>query len=300
MTEQTSYMIEQKKKLPLSSDIVFKRVFAKKGNEPILKALLEAILDTKIKSVVVQNPELPRDLYDNKAGILDIKVEIDNNTICDVEMQIKNENDIDKRSTLYMSKLVVDSLKVGEKYKNIKKIIIINILNFNYYKRNSYLNTAHMNFEESKPETYVDMGYKIEERIATQDIEMHFIELPKFLKRNPQTMTKLEQWLWLITGREDKIDMAKKENKEVKQATEIINMMSMNPEEWDMYFSRKMAIMDYNSGISNAREKGIEEGKKEEKIKIAKQLLKMGMNKKEIKKITELTQEEIEEIEKSK
>ena len=35
------------KKLPLTSDIVFKRVFSKEGNEDILKALLEAILEIK-------------------------------------------------------------------------------------------------------------------------------------------------------------------------------------------------------------------------------------------------------------
>lgn len=48
------------KKLPLTSDIVFKRVFAREGNEDILKALLEAILEIPIKQVIVKNPELPQ------------------------------------------------------------------------------------------------------------------------------------------------------------------------------------------------------------------------------------------------
>ena len=54
MIKQTNQNTEQKKKLPLSSDIVFKRVFSKEGNEVILKALLEAILDVKIQSVIVK------------------------------------------------------------------------------------------------------------------------------------------------------------------------------------------------------------------------------------------------------
>ena len=66
-----------KKKLPLTSDIVFKRVFSREGNEDILKSLLEAILEIPIQDVIVKNPELPRNLYDSKAGILDVKVEID-------------------------------------------------------------------------------------------------------------------------------------------------------------------------------------------------------------------------------
>ena len=53
------------------------------------------------------------------------------------------------------------------------------------------------------------MGYKEEDRIAAKDIELHFIELPKFIKKNSEAKTKIEQWLWLITGREDKIKMGK-------------------------------------------------------------------------------------------
>ena len=84
MIKQTNQNTKQKKKLPLSSDIVFKRVFSKEGNEGILKALLEAILEINIKSVIVKNPEMPKDLYDSKAGVMDIKVEIDTNTIVDI------------------------------------------------------------------------------------------------------------------------------------------------------------------------------------------------------------------------
>ena len=40
--------------LPLTSDIVFKRVFSREGNEQILKSLLEAILDTEIQKVEVK------------------------------------------------------------------------------------------------------------------------------------------------------------------------------------------------------------------------------------------------------
>ena len=47
----------KQKMLPLTSDIVFKRVFSREGNEKILKDLLEAILEIKIKGVVVKNPE---------------------------------------------------------------------------------------------------------------------------------------------------------------------------------------------------------------------------------------------------
>ncbi|MGN1297899.1 MAG: Rpn family recombination-promoting nuclease/putative transposase [Clostridia bacterium] len=284
------------KKLPLTSDIVFKRVFSKEGNEDILKALLEAILEISIQDVVVKNPELPRNLYESKAGILNVKVEIDKNIICNIEMQVKDLKNMDKRSTYYMSRILSDELKKNEKYTEVKNTIVINLLNFEFYKRNSYHSIAHMKFEKTKENAFIDLGYQNEDEIATQDLEMHFIEIPKFVKKNPEANTKLEQWLWLIAGREEKLEMAKKENKEIKKAMDIIDEMSMDEKEWELYQSRKMAIMDYNTGIYEAKEEGLKEGERKSKIEIAKELLKLGMNIEDIQKATKLTIEEIKKL----
>lgn len=294
MQQKTNQILLEKEKhiLPLTSDIVFKRVFSQEGNEHILKALLEAILDIKIRKVIVKNPELTRNLIDSKAGILDLKVEIDENTICDVEMQVKDEKNIDIRSTYYMAKILSDEIKKGEEYIKIKKTIVINLLNFNFYKRNSYHSIAHMKFEETKPEEYINMGYSKEDEIATKDLEMHFIEIPKFIKKHPGVKTNLEQWLWLIAGGKEQIEMAKKQNKEIKEVMDILEGLSMDSKEWEMYESRRLAILDYNTGMHQAKIDGI----KEEKKKTAKKLLKLGMKIEEIEKITELSREEIEKI----
>lgn len=281
-----------KKKLPLTSDIVFKRVFSREGNEDILKSLLEAILEIPIQDVVVKNPELPRNLYDSKAGILDVKVEIDKDCLCDIEMQVKDLGDMDKRSAYYMSRMLSDGLKKSEDYMQVKNTIVINLLNFEFYRRNSYRSVAHMKFERTKENEFIDMGYQREDELATQDLEMHFIEIPKFVKKNPEANTRLEQWLWLIAGREEKLEMAKKENKEIKKAMDMIDEMSMDEKEWELYMSRKIAIMDYNSGMRHAEEKGIKEGK----LQTAKELLKLGMSIEEIVKVTKLEKQEIEKL----
>ena len=286
------------RRLPLTNDYVFKRVFAKEGNEEILKDLLESILDTKIEKVEVKNPELPKDIFDQKAGILDVKVQIDKDKICDVEMQVTNQKNIEHRSTYYLGMLVSEQLDKGHEYNEIKKSISINLLNFNYYKRNSYHQIAHMKFEDTKEEEYVDLGYAKEDEIATKDIEMHFIEIPKFIKKNPGAKTKLEQWLWLLVGKGGKIKMAEKENEKIKEASIIVEKMSMDEKEWEAYRSRRLAELNYNSGIGDAKREGIEKGTKNEKKQIAKKLLKMGMTIEEICEATGLTKEEIKNIEK--
>ena len=62
------------------------------------------------------------------------------------------------------------------------------------------------------------MGYKKQEEIASKYIEMHYIELPKYFKKNPSMKTKLDEWLWLFSENEEKMEMVKRKNKKVKKA----------------------------------------------------------------------------------
>ncbi len=74
----------------------------------------------------------------------------------------------------------------------------------------------------------------------------------------------------------------------------------MEEKEWELYMSRKFAIMDYNTGMLQAEENGLKkgrkEGKKKKQIEIAKKLLDKDMSIEEIQEITELTKEEIQKL----
>lgn len=296
--------IKEITRLPLNNDYVFKRVFAHEGNEDILKDFLEAILHIKIQKIEVQNPELPKNYKEEKKGTLDIKIQLNENTLIDVEMQVENEENIDSRSTTYLGKLVANQLHPGDVYTKLKKSITICILNFEFYKTNNYHNIAKMKFDEATKETYIDMGYKEEENIASSYIEMHFIELPKFIKKNPEAKTKLEQWLWLLAGKEEKIEMAKKENEEVKKAVEVLNVMSMDPKERERcesiamyeFFRQDAERIKFEKGLKQGKEEGKEEGKKEKQKEIAKKMLKLGIDRETIEEVTELSKEEIEKL----
>ena len=247
---------------PLLDDYIFKRTFTRDDPNGILRDLLESILKIKIRNVLVLNSEIPKDLLDEKASRLDIRAEIDNERIINIEMQVKYQSDIEKRSTLYMSKNISTQIKIAEKYGLLKPSIVINILNFNRYRRNSYHSVAHMKFEKTSKEEYVDLGYNPEEETATDVLEMHFIELPKFIKKNPEAKTKLEQWLWLIAGREDKIKMSKLDNPEVKKAMKLVEEVLSDPAEREILDAREMARLNYNSEMDYMREKGLNEGRK--------------------------------------
>ncbi len=281
--------------LPIKNDYVFKRVFSYKGNEDVLIDLLEAILKRKITKVEVRNPEMVSEKENGKKFILDIKAELDDGTIVDIEMQTADERNIQERSTAYSARMVSEQLQSGEEYTRLNKVIFIGILDFEYYKRNSYYHVARPRFDEIEEEYFVDMGYKKQEELASKYVEMHYIELPKYFKKNPGMKTKLDEWLWLFSEDEEKMEMVKRKNKKVKKAMNTLERISLDPKEREMYESIQTEEFLQRISENNIRE----EGERKKETEIVKEMLKDGVNVERIKKYTKLTKEEIEEIRKN-
>ena len=286
--------------LPLTSDYVFKRIFGQEENKQALKDFLESILEEEILKIEIKNPEIPKNFYDSKYGVLDLKVTLNDKSIVDVEMQMKNEHNIEQRDTFYLASNYVNELKEGEPYTNCKKSIVINILNFMYYNRNEYHSVARMIFEEPKEEEKVEMGYKEEDRYMTKYLEVHIIELPKFKIKNPKMHTKLEEWLWLFIGSDEKVSEASKKNKEIEKIKKKLASMSLSPEERNNYEYRLRAIRDEADAIEyktkQAKEEGIKEGLEQGIEQTAKEMLKNNFTIEQIETITKLTKEEIERL----
>lgn len=295
--------IREVERLPLTDDYIFKRVFAFEGNESVLKDFLEAILRKDIKEVTIKNPEIIPYEKDEKRGLLDIKAETDDGMVLDVEMQMKDKKDTEERGVQYLGNMITSQLQVGDDYTKLKKSIVIFITNYNFLKRNSYHSVGKMKFDETLEE-YVDMGYKEEEQIASKYIEFHYIELPKYKKKEPSKFTKLDQWMCVFTQRKEEIMLAEKENKEIKKAMNTLDFISEDPKERERHNSIIMAEYNrltsehnfFEAGVEEGIEKGIEKGKEEERKEIAKKLLKIRIPIEQIIETTGLTKQEIEEL----
>ena len=282
--------------LPLSNDYVFKRIFGKGGNEKILKSLLEAILKINIQKIEIKNPEIPKETINEKLSILDIRAEINEDTIVDIEMQVGNSVAIDRRLVVYNAKLIAGDIKVSEKYQNAKDTIVICIINDNVVKRNAYLSLAMLKYEETDEIRYVDMGYKKEEKYLTDMVKYYIIELPKFKKKKPKVADLLEKWLYVIGGDKKMMEECKKENEEIKEAVEQLTQMSADEYERELYEIRERSRLTYNTEMYEARRKGLEEGKRQDRKEIAKKMKEEGIDVELIKKITGLTEKEINSL----
>lgn len=114
-----------------TNDYVFKKIFGKVGNEIITKGLLNSILEDKVSSIDLEgNTILAKEYKDEKLGILDVKAKIDDKYLCDIEMQVLDNKNIEKRIMYYWSKLYISGIKQGENYSKLNKTISILILNY--------------------------------------------------------------------------------------------------------------------------------------------------------------------------
>ena len=290
--------------LPLSNDYVFKRIFGKGGNEKILKSLLEAILKIDIQKIEIKNPEIPKESIEEKLSILDIKAEINKNTMIDIELQVGNTTAIERRLVVYNAKLISGEIKVSEKYQNAKDTIVICIINDNVVKRNAYLSLAMLKYEKTEEIRYVDIGYEKEEEYLTDMVKYYIIELPKFKRKKPKVADLLEKWLYVIGGDTKMMEEYKNENEEIKEAVKQLKEMSADEYERELYEIRERSRLTYNTEMYEARRKGLAEGEKrgekrgieKEKKEIAKKMKEEGIDIELIKKITNLTEEEINSL----
>ena len=291
------------KKLKMKDDIVFKAFFSR--NVHYLKSFLSAILGKQIKiKKVIHDARLEQLTKEMKYGILDLEVELEDGEIVNVEMQLRDNKNIEKRTTFYASKKIVEQLEPNGNYEELKRVIVIAILDYNLTDLEEYITET------------VRVVSNHKEYELNNVVKYYYIELEKFRKQNPDMQDERNQWLAFIDmERGDLLEMAKKENKEIKDAVKDYEVLTGDEEIKRLTEVRLMSELEEQSALATARAKGTEEGLKqgkeeglkqgkEEGLKqgkeeIAKKLLEMNLPLKQIIEVTGLSKEEIEKIEKN-
>ncbi|MEF2619815.1 MAG: Rpn family recombination-promoting nuclease/putative transposase [Clostridia bacterium] len=285
-------------------DVVFQALFGEVGNESITKGFLETILERKIDSIdLSRNPILRREFKDEKLGVLDIIAKLDENEICNIELQIVDKKNIIERILYYWSRLYSRQIKSGEDYKILQKAIVILITDFKIENLEELDYHSRWKIMEDK------QGKKI---ILTQKLEIDIIELPKIIGKEKEQDNLLDWLYFLENPKSERVTEKMKENENLKEAVKKLDNLSEDEKMQRIADLRQKAIMDEKAiyekgleigiekGIQRGMEKGIEkgimEGSQKEKIEIAKKMLELKIDKETIAKATGLTEQEIEKI----
>lgn len=250
-------------------DFVFKNIFGSEKNPEILISFLNATLKPtkKIVHVEIKGTDIPKQFIEDKYSRLDVKATTSNNEIINIEIQLKNENNMIKRSLYYLSKMYEEQLGEGENYSKITRTVCINILNFKYLKTSNF-----------------HTGYRLKEMQTNEEltdiIELHFIEVPK-LQNGSDEKDMLVAWTEFLKDPEsEKVRGLELTIDEIRKAKDELVKMSNDDEQRIIYDMRANALRDKVSELNEAErrgiEKGIEKGIEQEKIENAKRFLLLG------------------------
>ena len=300
---------EKKELLKPKNDVVFQCLFNQK-NEKITKAFVEALIGRKINEITInETKELYREKPDDKLGVLDLELEINNNEKVDVEVQLVERENFEERLLYYFSKLYGSTIKIGEDYTKVKKVLIIAIINYeiNLTKEIKEFETRWKIQETKNPQL-----------VLTEEAEFIILELPKVRREYEKNKDNVKaQWMMFLDdpNREEVREIMEK-NEDIKEAVVKVHEMSEDEKIRRLADLREKAIMDEKAiskaGYRRGMEKGLEDGKKigieqgikqgknegkiEEKLEIAKKMKEKGLGIEQIKEITGLNQEEINKL----
>lgn len=303
--------------MDLKIDYAFKKVFGKPGNEPMLIAFLNAALspfdDERIASIEILNSTRNREHVGDKMSVMDILPKTEHGALVNIEIQLKDEHDMERRTMYYWAGVYVDQMKKGMAFQELKQTITINIVNFRYIKQTNRYHTK----------------FRVKEE--TDVLEVHFMELPKLMdlweagNASPEE-NLLARWLLLleaddhedIRGRLEEIAM---EDRAMKRAFEQWEEVSMDDDTWNEYRERRKAVLDelakvrerelreqdalergmqqgIERGIEQGIELGIEQGLVQGKRATARELIAEDVDMTLIAKVTGLSMDEIEALRK--
>ncbi|PEP53074.1 Rpn family recombination-promoting nuclease/putative transposase [Bacillus pseudomycoides] len=275
--------MSNQKLVNLRIDFAFKQLFGTNGSEDILIAFLNAMLQDSLESPIVslqlEDPHLHREHEEDKLSILDISATLDTGTKVNVEIQLNNNHDMIKRSLYYWGKLFTSQLQKGMPYSSLHKTITINLLNFVMFPEYEAFHTTGI------------LWNKQQQKILSDDIEVHMVEIPKLMQqwRNEQVNPwedSFVRWLLLLPANEDE---------HLTQTLEDI-AMSQDSSFRQAYEAREKVLMDEAAKVAHARNEGKKEGIQEGKIQMIKGMHELGVPLETIAKASKLSINDIERI----
>jgi len=175
-------------------DYAFKKIFSSEQSHEILISFLNAMLYDgldKIQAIKILDPYLAPRLRGVKDTYVDVKATISNDegesSSVIIEMQVLNVEGFEKRILYNAAKAYSNQLDVGEDYTILEPVIALTITDFAMFPELNQLISRFI----LKEKTYL-VDYPI------YDIELVFIELPKFQKSLEDLENLTDKWLYFL------------------------------------------------------------------------------------------------------
>jgi predicted transposase/invertase (TIGR01784 family) len=270
-------------------DFAFKKIFGSEDNKDILISFLNAIIYEEqpvIQDLEILNPYLAPKIRGVKDTYLDIKARIidpnHNARSVIIEMQVLNVVGFEKRILYNAAKSYSTQLTRGQSYDLLNPVIALTITDFVMFPD---LDKVLSKFVLKEKDYLID--YPI------YDIELIFVELPKFKKQLAELRFMIDKWLYFLTEARSLIQIPEEMAgiPEIKKAFYIANQANLTLDELEDQEKSEIFIQDQRGavikgiqqgieqgiqqGIEQGIQQGIEQGIQQNKVEIAKKMLNL-------------------------
>lgn len=298
------------------NDVAFKKIFGSEDRTEVLIGFINAVLDLEgedaIQTVQIRNPYQTPKLLFQKQSILDVYATDHKGSTFIVEMQVAHVSGIAKRFTYYVAKEYGGQIQSGEDYPELTPVIFIGVLDFVLFEVRS--GQDQKNKDEEKPRRKIKRRHDYLSCHKILDVESHenhlqdmafyFIELPRFRKCENELVHILDKWVYFIQNAED-LEVIPEHvwESDLQIAYELADQFGWKKEDLEQYEYRGIKIQDERGALTFAEEKGrtegLEEGRtegmEEATLKIARNMLSIGMPIEQIMQATGLSVAQIEQ-----
>uniref|UniRef100_UPI0040579FAC Rpn family recombination-promoting nuclease/putative transposase n=1 Tax=Candidatus Electronema sp. TaxID=2698783 RepID=UPI0040579FAC len=274
--------------LDVRTDFAFKRVFGSEQSKAVLMDFLNALIDfggERITDLTIVDPYQISLLKGMKDSYVDVKAVLSNQSKVIIEMQVLNVEGFEQRILYNAAKLYSTQLKQADRYSTLEPIIALTITDFVMFPEIPKV-TSYWNLRERE--------YLLK---YSDDIELIFVELPKFSKQENGLASITDKWLYFIkhAGELNFIPQSFTEP-QLREAFDIANTACLSEEELEVQFKRHDFIRLQRGSIEKATQDGIAQGIAQEQRVIAQNMLRDQVPLNMITKYTGLSREEIEQL----
>ena len=282
--------------LDIRYDPVFKAVFTRdtKESRGALSHLISALIGRTVKVETIIANEPPVDDLRQRYLRFDVACRTEEGELVNVEMLFNPNENEQVRLEYHVAKLFVGQNIHGEdkSFKDLKETYQIAILAKKKFFTDEEL-IHDFSYYDSK--TCIPLGGK------TKIITVELLKTKPIVDKPIEEMTTAELWAVFfeyLTDEGKRVKMIDIINHEegIAMAVETLSNITQDEVEYARMCNLIKSQLDYQSGMVDARRSGIKEGREEEKLIIAKNLLSKGSTPEFVHEITGLSLENIAQL----
>ena len=295
----------------ISFDWALKKLLRSKANYEILEGFLSELLQDDIEILDILESESNREHTHDKHNRVDLKVKNQKGEMILIEVQYEWEIDFFQRILFGASKTITEHAVKSDRYRNIVKLISINILYFDLGHGKDYIYHGATRFVGTHYHDELLLNEKQQQLFGKEYPYQLYPEyyLLKINQFDDVARDSLDEWIYFLKNEEIKGEF---QARGLEKAREVLDIMKLSEGErlaYEQYVEdicyqaslfRSSFLNGHMEGEKKGMEKGREEGR-EEGIKIgilltARFMKEAGESVDRIAACTRLTPEEIEKL----